>query len=160
VQQMPSASHADSARASGAALITSPLPLIIPAGSVQTVRVSAVAPSFGTLQIRGVALRLHDGSSTEVLLPIIDEAAKNKRDKRRSQLQIDTGKIKATGLDARSPIHVNAKRNSTLQAGKAGGEVDEQEKWLECEVVDEQPLVWIKKTNLTHGTVMLYHGER
>ena len=32
-------------------------------------------------------------------------------------------------------------------------------KWLECLVVEEQPLLWIKQSSLTHGTVMLYHGE-
>lgn len=38
--------------------------------------------------------------------------------------------------------------------------MEEHENWLECMVVEEQPLLWIKKTSLTHGTVMLYNGER
>jgi hypothetical protein len=52
-------------------------------------------------------------------------------------------------LDARFPPTVEPQRESGVP----------EDRWLECKVVDEQPLVWIKKTNLTHGTVMLYNGE-
>ena len=45
--------------------------------------------------------------------------------------------------------------------GKGKGyELEEGEQWLECRVVEEQPLLWVKKSSLTHGTVMLYDGER
>lgn len=52
-----------------------------------------------------------------------------------------------------------------MVSASSGGGLDEKkgadpkEKWLECKVVEEQPVVWIKKTSLTHGTVMLYNGE-
>lgn len=62
----------------------------------------------------------------------------------------ENGKVKFSGLDARFSI----------QNGKAVESEEAEGKWLECEVVEEQPLVWIRKTSLTHGTVMLYHGER
>jgi hypothetical protein len=43
--------------------------------------------------------------------------------------------------------------------GKNDPSLDGGDKWLECDVVEAQPVVWIKKTSLTHGTVMLYDGE-
>lgn len=134
---------------SGEPLTTSPLPLIIPALSVQTVRVAAIASTAGNLQIKGVALRLHDGSRTEVLLPVIDESEKRKQDKRKSRLSMEGGKVKRSGVDAR------------LSLSTYGAEAEEEGegKWLECVIIEEQPLVWIRKTSLTHGTVMLYHGE-
>jgi hypothetical protein len=59
-----------------------------------------------------------------------------------------------------------SKRSSTLSdaghvmKGEAAYQLEEGEKWLECQVVPEQPLLWVKKSSLTHGTVMLYDGER
>lgn len=118
---------------------------------MQTVRVTAIASTPGTLQIKGVALRLHDGSRTEVLLPVVDDSDKRKHDKRRSRLSIEIGKVKHSGIDARLSMQgVNPDRV----------EMEPEGKWLECVIIEEQPLVWIKKTSLTHGTVMLYHGER
>jgi hypothetical protein len=137
-------------RTSGVPLATSPLPLIIPALSVQTVRVAAIASTPGILQIKGVALRLHDGSRTEILLPVIDASDKRQHDKRRSRMSMEIGKTKRSGTDARL---------SMRGAGPEGDEEEPEGKWLECVIIEEQPLVWIKKTSLTHGTVMLYHGE-
>lgn len=135
---------------SGVPLTASPLPIIIPASSVQTVRVSAIASQPGTLQIKGARVRLHDGSSTEILLPIIDDKEQVKRDKRRSRLSMDVGKVKRSGTEARHSLQLDSRSSAEHDEGK----------WLECVVIEEQPLVWIKKTSLTHGTVMLYHGER
>jgi hypothetical protein len=58
---------------------------------------------------------------------------------------MEISKIKRSGVDARHRLPEE--------------EMGEEGKYLECEVVEEQPLVWIKKSSLTHGTVMLYHGE-
>jgi hypothetical protein len=79
----------------------------------------------------------------------MDDAAKQRTDKRRFRVAAETAKIKRLGLDARFPPTVEPQRESGVP----------EDRWLECKVVDEQPLVWIKKTNLTHGTVMLYNGE-
>lgn len=135
---------------SGTPLTTTPLPIIIPASSVQTVRISAIATLPGTLQIKGARIRLHDGSTTEVLLPVIDDKERVKRDKRRSRMSMDVGKIKRSGTEARHSLQLDSRGKSEEDEGK----------WLECVVIEEQPLVWIKKSSLTHGTVMLYHGER
>ncbi|WWC70625.1 uncharacterized protein I206_104576 [Kwoniella pini CBS 10737] len=136
---------------SGAPFITSPLPLTLPANSVQTVRVTGQSPIPGEMSIKGVSIRLIDGSSTEILMPVFDGKQKDKHDKRRSKLLYDSHKIKRSGLDA---------RYTSLEKSKSQfGHIEEEGKWLECKVVPELPLAWIKKTSLTHGTVMLYNGE-
>ena len=63
---------------------------------------------------------------------------------------MDIGKVKRSGTEARHSMHID----------QTGSKDESEGRWLECVVIEEQPLVWIKKTSLTHGTVMLYHGER
>lgn len=138
-------------RTSGVSFATVPLPLTIPSASIQTVRLSGLASSAGSLSIRGVSLRLKDGSSTDILLPVLDNQGKASRDKRKSRLQAEISKVKRTGLEAR-----DAKDDTN---GWRDSQGDVQQQWLDCTVVEEQPLLWIKKTSLTHGTVMLYSGE-
>lgn len=133
-------------RTSEITFTTSPTPLTLPPNSIQTVRVTGIAPEPGTLQLRGVSFRLFEGSTSESLLPVLGEKDKQQKDKRRSRLSSEMSKIKCTGLDARFS-----------QYTEASDEVSET--WLECTVVEEQPLLWIRKTSLTHGTVMLYNGE-
>ena len=132
-------------RTLGVPLTISPIALTVSALSIRTVRIAAIASTPGTVQIKGINLRLPDGSRTEILLPVVDEGEKVKRDKRKSRMSMEISKTKRTGVDARHRLP---------------SEEEEQEgKWLECVVIDPQPLVWIKKSSLTHGTVMLYHGE-
>ena len=97
-------------------------------------------------------MRLPDGSSTDILLPMFNDADRQKRDKRRSRFVAESSKIKRQGADARWSI-------TTPESARSSVQMDGGEMWLECKVVEEQPLVWIKKTSLTHGTVMLYNGE-
>jgi hypothetical protein len=114
---------------------------------VQTVRVSGHAPNAGSLQIRGVNIHLMDGSSSEFLLPVIDSAEQKRDAKRRSRAQTESLKTKRKGLEARQSIVVSEDKT------------EDKHHWLECNVVDQQPSLWIKKTSLSHGTVMLYNGE-
>jgi hypothetical protein len=137
---------------SGAPFITTPLPLILPASSVQTVRVTGIAPNAGSLEIRGVNVRLVDGSTAEFLLPVVDSAEQKRDSKRRSRLLAETAKTKRQGLQARKSVQY-----PTGEAPKSSNAPSHR--WLQCQVVEEQPLLWIKRTSLTHGTVMLYNGE-
>ncbi|BEJ13843.1 hypothetical protein CspHIS471_0310170 [Cutaneotrichosporon sp. HIS471] len=135
---------------SGSPFVTNPLPLVLPALSVQTVRVTGNAPVPGALQVRGVNIRLADGSSAEFLVPIVDVSGQKSGSKRRSAVLADLAKVKRQGLEAR--------RSVTLGTDAIPVSEDDRQ-WLECTVVEEQPLLWIKKTSLNHGTVMLYDGE-
>ncbi|WVQ72946.1 hypothetical protein IAR50_002508 [Cryptococcus sp. DSM 104548] len=135
---------------SGVPFNTSSVPITIPALSVHTIRLSGIAPSAGLLRIQGVFVRLVDGSSTEVLLPVIDDKDRERRQKRHSRLTRESQKVKRTGMGARLSI---GNRTSFM-------EVEGQEKYLECTVVEELPLAWVKSTSLIHGMMMLYDGER
>ena len=116
---------------------------------MQTVRVSGHAPAAGSLQIRGVNVRLMDGSSAEFLLPVIDSVEQKRDSKRRSRVQAEVMKTKRQGLSARQSMIVTEEIK----------DAKDTHRWLECTVVEEQPLLWIKKTSLSHGTIMLYNGE-
>jgi hypothetical protein len=141
---------------SGVPLITSPLSLILPAVSVQTVRITGLASTPGLLALQGVHVRLQDGSSTDIYLPVDGLGDKDRRDKRRSRVMAEESKVKRVGLEARRA----AGSRVNMEDGEMDKKGDDGRKWLECKVVDEQPLLWIRKTSLTHGTVMLYSGER
>lgn len=133
-------------RTSGVPFITSPLSLSLPASSIQTVRVTGIAANPGVIQMRGVSLRLSDGSFAQIPLPVIGEKDKQRQHKSRSRLTSELSKTKRLGLEARFPAPVEPPDEQPVS-------------WLECMVVEEQPLLWIKNTSLTHGTVMLYNGE-
>jgi hypothetical protein len=143
-------------RTSGVSFTASPLSITLAPTAIRTVRVTGLAPQAGTLHVKGVSLRLPDGSSTEVMLPLVSDKDKEKEDKRRSRVSAEAGKVKKQGLDARRSMLVPqpiSENTDVKQVQKP------EPKWLECRVVQEQPLLWIKKTSLTHGTVMLYDGE-
>ncbi|WVN88627.1 uncharacterized protein L203_103838 [Cryptococcus depauperatus CBS 7841] len=137
----------------GVPLITSCMPLAVPALAVHTIRLSTIASTPGTLQIRGVSIRLADGSSTDVLLPVINTEERQRRQKRYSKFKRESIKSKGSGMDARIHAinHVAAKQSLH--------ELDGKEQWLECMIVEPLPLAWIKATSLTHGVIMLYNGE-
>lgn len=54
----------------------------------------------------------------------------------------------------------DAEETARTETRVQGGELEEGERWLECKVVQELPLLWVKRSNLSHGTMMLYNGER
>jgi hypothetical protein len=109
---------------------------------------------------------------------MVDAKAKERREKRKSRLLSEVGKMKSSGLEARMSRldfagltgEEEGSKRSSVQSGYGNGsaagtpgslyKLEEGEKWLECQVVPEQPLLWVKKSSLTHGTVMLYDGER
>jgi len=152
-------------RTSGVSFVTSPHPISLQPGAFQTIRLSGVASSPGALQVRGVKIRLQDGSCTDVLLPLVSDKERSKRDKRKSRLVADLSKSKRSGMEARWSMLSSSSRDtgsghrdSTVET-KVDSVQEGSERWLECNVVEAQPVVWIKKTSLTHGTVMLYDGE-
>lgn len=140
----------------GVSFVTNPHPIALAPGGFQTVRLSGVATTSGSLEIRGVRLRLQDGSTTDVLLPNISEKERSKRDKRRSRVIADAAKSKRQGMEARWSMTSHGSGQGDLDRRAS---ISSATKWLECKVVEEQPVVWIKKTSLTHGTIMLYDGE-
>ena len=131
---------------SGVPFAADPLSTVVPPGSLHTVRLTGTPREPGTLLIRGCNIRLAGCPSREFVLPIWDEEEDGRRQK---AALLDTSKerVKATGLDAIAPL-------PTTPADPAA-----DSKFLECIVVPEQPLLWMRTTSLTHGALMLYDGE-
>lgn len=145
-------------------IITSGVPLhsqsyevSIPALSIQTVRLSALAPGPGIVQIRGISLRLSDGSAGDFYLPLLDVKECEKRERQCQKQRIRCRDAKRSGMDQRTAWEKEIMMNE--ERVREEKENLESLKWLECEVVAPLPLAWIKSTSLTHGMVMLYNGE-
>ncbi|BGO92090.1 hypothetical protein NBRC10512_000821 [Rhodotorula toruloides] len=137
---------------SGVPFACDPLSTVIPAGSFHTVRLTGTPREPGTLVIRGCNIRLAGCSSREFLLPIFDAAEEAKQQK---AVLLDTSheRIKATGLDA---VPSDGHAATAVPSDKP---LAEGAKFLECVVVPELPLLWMRPTSLTHGALMLYDGE-
>ncbi|GAA6003089.1 hypothetical protein JCM10207_001980 [Rhodosporidiobolus poonsookiae] len=137
---------------SGVAFACDPLSTVIPPGSFHTVRLSGTPREPGTLVIRGCNIRLAGCTSREFILPVWDAAEEAKQHK---ALLLDTSheRIKATGLDALP------RAGRAISAVVSDDPLDGSAKFLECTVVPELPLLWMRSTSLTHGALMLYDGE-
>lgn len=137
---------------SGVPFACDPLSTVIPAGSFHTVRLTGTPREPGTLVIRGCNIRLAECSSREFLLPIFDAAEEAKQQKA-VLLETSHERIKATGLDA---VPSDGHAATAVPSDKP---LAEGAKFLECVVVPELPLLWMRSTSLTHGALMLYDGE-
>jgi hypothetical protein len=134
---------------------THPSSAFLPPNSFQTLRLAGFPTSSGTLTLKGVFIRLPDGSEAEFLLPLHD-AAEEKRQRKRESIRLDKDKgMKLTGLEAR-PSERRKREGGEIGAG-GNGPVEGA--YLTCEVVKEQPMLRIRSTSLTHGAMMLYDGE-
>ncbi|GAA6044610.1 hypothetical protein JCM8097_006453 [Rhodosporidiobolus ruineniae] len=137
---------------SGVPFACDPLATVLPPGSFHTIRLTGTPREPGTLVIRGCHIRLAGCTSREFILPVWDSADEAKQHK---AVLLDTSRerIKASGLDA---VPSNKAGVSSVDSDNA---LDASSKFLECVVVPEQPLLWMRSTSLTHGALMLYDGE-
>lgn len=131
---------------SGVPFAPDPLSTVVPPGSFHTVRLTGTAREPGSLLVRGCNIRLAGCPSREFVLPIWDEEEDARRQKA-ALLDTSGERVKATGLDA-IPLLPTASTEPPADS-----------KFLECIVVPEQPLLWMRTTSLTHGALMLYDGE-
>lgn len=101
----------------------------------------------GLLSIRGCFIRLAGCTSREFLLPVWDDQEELKRAKAAS-LDTRRDRVKRSGFDA-----------FERREEEREGEKEEGLRYLECAVVPEMPMLWMRSTSLTHGALMLYDGE-
>lgn len=137
----------------GVRIDTKTIPVIIPANSFHPVTVTSKPLEPGVLVVHGCVVQAPGGVSQEFLLPLSTEDEEQKQLRRRSARGCEVGRAKYTGLESR-PWSKDAKRTS--------GAVQSSQKpvrYLQCNIVPEQPLLRIRRTSLTHGAVMLYNGE-
>lgn len=116
-----------------------------------------MASEVGTLTIRGVHAQLSGGISTEFLLPVQSTEEESKTEKRRSGMKLELGRVKFSGLSARQSFRrkeAEEKRKSVPPKPSTT-----EPKFLTCKIVEEQPLLRVRKSNLVHGALMLFEGE-
>lgn len=128
--------------------------LVVPANSYHPVTITALALEAGTLTIRGCVVQAPGGASREFILPVSTDEEETKQSRRRSAIDCEVGRLKRAGLESR-PWEKDSKRSSTTASNSRS-----VPKFLQCQVVLEQPLLRIRRTSLTHGAVMMYNGER
>lgn len=119
---------------------------LIPSGSIHTIRLSGTALESGNLTIRGCHIALAGCVPREFLLPVWDDEDEVKLQRASWVVDSDKDRTKASGLDSFVVIPSDMP-------------VEEGFKFLECTVVPEMPLLWIRSTSLNHGALMLYDGE-
>ncbi|BGP40785.1 hypothetical protein JCM10449v2_004750 [Rhodotorula kratochvilovae] len=137
---------------SGVPFACDPLSTVIPPGSFHTVRLTGTPREPGTLVIRGCNIRLAGCVSREFVLPMWDADEEVKQQKA-ALLDTSRERVKRTGLDA---VAQAAPAATAVPSDKP---LDGDAKFLECTVVPEMPLLWMRSTSLTHGALMLYDGE-
>lgn len=107
----------------------------------------AVAEEPGDLRIEGVRIRLPDGQ-TEIL-PLLSA--------RSSGVIDDRPKGQRPGKLPAGP----ASRPSVQRKVAAIGQphIDRKDHAILCQIIPSQPLMWVRGTNLNHGSLMSLDGE-
>lgn len=127
--------------------------MVIPANTLHQVVLSGKATQTGTLTIRGCFVQAPGGTVREYMLPLYTTEEEERISRKRRAIHSENGRSKYSGLEryARTKSH---KQNS--KDGNGGPSF----RFLECEVVPEQPLMRIRRSSVTHGALMLYDGEK
>lgn len=122
---------------------------VIPAETSQSFRLAAMASEIGDLDIKGLSVRLADGQEAILDLPQGTGAASRPASMLRAGVA-----SKFTGSDLRA-----SKRRSgvvsTKVAAKSGTATV-----VPCRVIEAQPLLRIRSSNLSHGSIIAHDGER
>ncbi|GBE81971.1 TRAPP II complex [Sparassis latifolia] len=138
---------------SGVPFESNTIPIVVPANTYHPVRMSGKALAAGTLVIRGCIVQAPGGISREFVLPLSTEEEEDRRLRRRSAIECESGRSKHSGLRSRPWAKGVGSINKQIRSDKPSM------RFLECKIVPEQPLLRIRRTSLTHGAVMLYNGE-
>ncbi|PWN52516.1 hypothetical protein IE53DRAFT_378066 [Violaceomyces palustris] len=140
--------------------------VVVPAYSYHTVKVTALPLAAGKVIIRGLHLTLAGCASQEFTLPIYDDASLKIRQAKAAELDDKKTRLKVTGLDARSSLL--AQREQAIAQAAADGEsakalrrktLEPHDRFLECLVTQEQPLLRAECPTLVHGSMVLLEGE-
>lgn len=139
---------------SGISFDTKPLRVLIPANSLHEIVLSGKPLEAGTLVIRGCRVQAPGGASRDFTLPLSTDEEEERLARKRSSLACEMGRSKYSGIES-FPWEKSRQRTSTTVSKPSKSAV----RFLECNVVPEQPLLRIRRSSVTHGAVMLYDGE-
>ncbi|OCB84083.1 hypothetical protein A7U60_g8755 [Sanghuangporus baumii] len=140
----------------GVPFVGRPRSVVIQGNSSETVTLSGQATEPGTLVVRGCKVLLPGVERHEIVLPILSEEEEEDRFLK-SVAQFNEGeRAKSPSLNDR--FDKKCKHISTV-ISEASDKAMKPSRFLELEVVPEQPCLRIRRTSLTNGAVMLYDGE-
>jgi len=129
---------------------------ILPANSSHQLILSGKALETGTLIIRGCIVQAPGGASQEFILPLRTDEEEERLARKKSAIVCELGRFKYSGLESfpwerstKSIKYRSSQLNPLLNS-----------RFLECQVVPEQPLLRIRRMSVNHGALMLYEGER
>jgi hypothetical protein len=140
---------------SGVLFDSKPVTVSIPAGSLYPFTITGTALEVGNLVIRGCTVRAPGGVLKEFILPLSTDDEDERLLRKRGAMQCELGRSKFSGLDS-LPWERASKRSSVQISGPPKRDAF---RFLECKVVEEQPLLRVRRSSITHGALMLYNGE-
>jgi len=128
----------------------------VPALSVHTLTLSVIPLEPGQLIVRGCQIQLPGGIPREFTFYLPSDSTNNRMSApplRISYSPYDAERIKFVGLGAN---HLLRPVSSDAPSGTSPSS---QMKFLQYQVVPEQPLLRIRRSSIVQGTLMLYEGE-
>ncbi|PPR08068.1 hypothetical protein CVT24_010529 [Panaeolus cyanescens] len=137
---------------SGVPFETQPERVVIPATSLHQIVLRGKAMAKGTLTIRGCIVQAVGGVAREYILPLYTDAEEERLARKRRSILAETDRYKRFGL---ATNNLNQR-----PAPSKSSDSHPPFRFLECQVVPEQPLLRIRRSTVTHGALMLYDGER
>lgn len=137
----------------------------VPANTIHQISLSGIALETGTLTIRGCHIQLPGGVSREFVLPLPPTPSNPRMSAalpplRISQSPYDAERIKFVGLDANHLLRSaeSIERHDPPVRGNTTS-VPAPPRFLQYQVVPEQPLLRVRRSSIAHGSLMLYDGE-
>ncbi|KAJ7449836.1 TRAPP II complex [Mycena latifolia] len=140
---------------SGVVFDSKPVRVVLPATAFHVVTLSGKASETGPLVVRGCFVQAPGGTKREFTLPLSTGEEEERISRKRAALECEVGRSKYSGLDC-FPWEKAGKRASTQLTAPT---TKTPLRFLEYDVVPEQPLLRIRRTSVTHGAVMMYNGE-
>jgi len=140
---------------SGVSFDSKPIAVVIPASSLHPVVVTGRALETGTLVIRGCFVRAPGGALKEFVLPLSTDEEEDRLSRMRGAMQCEIGRSKYSGLDSLPWEKVGKRTSAQINIPSRRNAF----RFLECRVIEEQPLLRIRRSSITHGALMLYNGE-
>jgi trafficking protein particle complex subunit 9 len=141
---------------SGTQCHSQPVSATIPAMTIHTLTLSVVPLEPGQLIIRGCQIQLLGVTPQEFVFNLPPDSTNDRASApllRISHSPYDAERIKYTGLEVNHLLRP-APANAPL-----GTNTTAQPRFLQYQVVAEQPLLRVRRSSITQGTLMLFEGE-
>jgi hypothetical protein len=126
-----------------------PLSLVLAADSTVRIPITLIPSEAGNLALLGIRLRLPDGQEEVLSIP------EQKIPARLAKPPAGTKEKRQSGTTT-SEIRPDRRR----KAAGVSGAMTQFCGIVDCQVIPAQPLMWIRGTNLNHGSLITMDGEQ